>query len=74
MKIEIKYADLLDIANALRARADVFERLSKHWSKDMGRNPEYWQTEAMKHRAIADNLLAQADAAMKAKDGDDAQD
>lgn len=62
MKIEIEYAELLVIANALRARAELFERLPAD-----GLAPDHWQAEAATHRLLAEKLLAQADAAV-AKD------
>ena len=64
MKIEIEYEELLDIVNALKARADVFERMPAPLEPA---ERESWKREAENHRALADRLLAQADAAMKAK-------
>jgi hypothetical protein len=64
MKIEIEYEELLDIVNALKARADVFERMPAPLEPA---ERERWKREAENHRALADRLLAQADAAMKAK-------
>jgi hypothetical protein len=58
MKIEIEYEELLDIVNALRARAETFARLLSE-----GLEPDHWQKVSAKHRALADKLLAQADAA-----------
>jgi len=54
MKIEIEHAELLDIVNLLRARAETFARLPAE-----GLAPNDLQ------RALADKLLAQAGAAMK---------
>jgi hypothetical protein len=65
MKIEIEYQELLDIVNALRARAETVARLSAE-----GLAPDHWQKDSAKHRALADKLLAQANAAMKAEDED----
>jgi len=62
MKIDIEYEELLDVTNALRARAEVLERLSVE-----GLAPDHWQREAAKRRTLAEKLLAQADAAV-AKD------
>ena len=64
MKIEVSYDELLDIANALRHRADVFERMPAPLDPAQRDN---WKREAEDHRALADRLLAQAGAAMKAK-------
>ena len=64
MKIEIEYEELLDIVNALKARADVFERMPAPLEPAQR---DHWKREAENHRALADRLLAQADAAMKAK-------
>ena len=58
MKVEIEYTELLDIVNALLPRAAHFERLP---AESAGLEPDHWQREATKHRAIADKLLAQAD-------------
>jgi len=58
MKVEIEYTELLDIVNALLARAAHFERLP---AESAGLEPDHWQREATKHRAITDKLLAQAD-------------
>ena len=62
MKIDIEYEELLDVTNALRARAEVLERLSAE-----GLAPDHWQREAAKRRTLAEKLLAQAGAAV-AKD------
>ena len=64
MKIEIEYEELLDVVNALKARADVFERMPAPLEPAQR---DHWNREAENHRALADRLLAQADAAMKAK-------
>ena len=64
MKIEIGYEELLDIVNALKARADVTERMPALLEPAQR---EHWKREAENHRALADRLLAQAGAAMKAK-------
>ena len=64
MKIEIEYEELLDIVNALKARADVFERMPAPLEPA---ERESWRRDAENHRALANRLLAQADAAMKAK-------
>jgi len=64
MKIEIEYEELLDIVNALKARADILERMPTPLEPAQR---DHWNREAENHRALADRLLAQADAAMKAK-------
>ena len=71
IKIEIEYAELLDIVNALQARASVFERLS---TAGVGLAPDHLQREVAAHRALAEKLLAHAAAAMKPKDEDDVKD
>ena len=58
MKVDMEYTELLDIVSALLARAAHFERLP---AEGAGPEPDHWQREAPKHRAIADKLLAQAD-------------
>jgi hypothetical protein len=64
MKIEVTYDELLDIANALTARADIFERMPAPLEPEQR---DYWQAEAAKHRVLAEKLRAQADATV-AKD------
>ena len=71
IKIEIEYAELLYIVNALQARASVFERLS---AAGVGLAPDHLQREVAAHRALAEKLLAHAAAAMKPKDEDDVKD
>jgi hypothetical protein len=48
MSIDVSYAELLDIVNALRARADLFKGF-KSMAPDATRSPEYWQEEAANH-------------------------
>ena len=71
IKIEIEYAELLYIVNALQARASVFERLS---AAGVGLVPDHLQREVAAHRALAEKLLAYVAAAMKPKDEDDVKD
>jgi hypothetical protein len=59
MKIEIEHKELLDVVYALRARADVFERMPPPAEGANG-GPDHWSLEAANHRALADRLLAQA--------------
>jgi hypothetical protein len=58
MKIEVSYDELLDIANALRHRADAFERMPTPLEPAQR---DHWKREAENHRALADRLLAQPD-------------
>src|SRR6516164_4170980 len=62
MKIEIEYEELLDIVNALKARADVLERMPAPLEPAQR---DHWKREAENHRALADRLLAQADAGLR---------
>ena len=55
MKIEIEHKELLDVVYALRARADVFERMP---SEGASGGPDHWKLEAAHHRGLADRLLA----------------
>jgi hypothetical protein len=64
MKIEVSYHELLDIVNALRHRADIFEQMPAPLDPAQRDN---WKRDAENHHALADRLLAQADAAMEAK-------
>jgi len=57
MKIDVSYDELLDIANALKARADIFERMPAPLDPAQR---HLWQGEAAYHRELADKLLAQA--------------
>jgi hypothetical protein len=52
VKIDIKYEKALDIANALRARAETFER-----RRMKGLAPSNWQQKAAEHRLLADGIL-----------------
>jgi hypothetical protein len=58
MKIEVSYDELLDIANALRHRADVFEGMPTPLDPEQR---DHWKRGAVTHRALADRLLAPAD-------------
>jgi hypothetical protein len=58
VKIEIEYKELLDVVYALRARADVFERMPSPAEGASG-GPDHWKLEAAHHRGLADRLLAQ---------------
>jgi hypothetical protein len=64
IKVAVKYSELLDIVNALPARADVFERMPTRERLGIG-EPNCWKKEAAAHWAIADKLLAEVDAATK---------
>ena len=55
MRFDCSYDELLDVAGALRHRADVFDSL-----RTLAPGPEYWVTEAVNHRALAERLLEQA--------------
>jgi hypothetical protein len=57
MKIEVTYDELLDITNALKARAEVFERMPAPLDPAQR---DHWQRAAAHHRALADRLLANA--------------
>ena len=57
MKIEVSYEELLGIAEALRHRADVIERMPAPLDPAQR---DHWKSEAENHRALADRLLAQA--------------
>jgi hypothetical protein len=57
VKIEIEYKELLDVVYALRARADVFERMPSLAEGASG-GPDHWKLEAAHHRGLADRLLA----------------
>jgi len=56
MKIEVSYDELLAIVNALKARADIFERMPAPLDPAQR---DLWRQEAADHRDLADRLLRQ---------------
>jgi hypothetical protein len=56
MKIEVSYDELLAIVNALKARADIFERMPAPLDPAQR---DHWRQEAADHRDLADRLLRQ---------------
>jgi hypothetical protein len=68
MKIDVSYDELLDIANALKARADALERMPAPLDPAQR---DIWQRAAASHRALADRLLT-PNADGKRRDADQA--
>jgi hypothetical protein len=62
MRFDCSYDELLDVVGALRHRADVFESL-----RTLAPGPEYWVTEAVKHRTFAERLIEEAAAQTRAR-------